>query len=80
MPRLELFGTEACPFTAELREWLAFRRCTFEEYDVEADPDAFARMQSIVPGQPIVPVLIEDGKVRQIGWQGRSCTVGMGGW
>jgi hypothetical protein len=27
-------------------------------------------------GQRTVPVLVEDGKVVQIGWQGRGCVVG----
>jgi len=27
-------------------------------------------------GQRIVPVLIEDGKLIQSGWQGRGCVVG----
>jgi glutaredoxin 3 len=27
-------------------------------------------------GQRTVPVLLEDGKVLQIGWQGRGCVVG----
>jgi hypothetical protein len=58
-----------------MREWLEWRRCTFVEYDVEADPAARRRMRELSGGQHSVPILIEDGKVRQIGWQGRSCMV-----
>jgi len=58
-----------------MREWLEWRRCSFVEYDVEADPAARRRMRELCGGQRSVPILIEDGKVRQIGWQGRSCMV-----
>ena len=29
-------------------------------------------------GQRTVPVLVEDGKVTQVGWQGRGCIVAAG--
>jgi glutaredoxin len=75
MVGVELFGTASCPFTQELRDWLDWKRCDFVEYDVEADLDALKRMQALTGGQRTVPVLVEDGKVVQIGWQGRGCVV-----
>lgn len=75
MARFELFGTASCPFTQELRDWLDWKRREFVEYDVEADPDALKRMQVLTSGQRTVPVLVEDGKVVQVGWQGRGCVV-----
>jgi len=72
---LELYGTARCPHTQEMRDWLEWRRCNFVEYDVEADAAARHRMRELVGGQRSVPVLVEDGKVLQIGWQGRSCVV-----
>jgi glutaredoxin 3 len=59
-----------------MRGWLELRRCEFVEYDVEADPAALERMQALAGGQRTVPVLVEDGKVVQVGWQGRGCVVG----
>jgi glutaredoxin len=73
--RLELFGTARCPHTQEMRDWLEWRRCDFVEYDVEADPVARSRMREVAGGQRNVPLLVEKGKVLQIGWQGRSCIV-----
>jgi glutaredoxin len=70
---LELFGTARCPYTAEMRDWLEFRRHDFVEYDVEADPEARQRLRELTGGQRSVPILLEDGKVSQIGWQGRCC-------
>ena len=54
-----------------LLEW---RGCDFLEYDVELNRDALARMRELT-GQRIVPVLTEDGKLIQSGWQGRGCVV-----
>jgi glutaredoxin 3 len=73
--KLELFGTSRCPHTQEMREWLEWKRSDFVEYDVEADAAARRRMRELAAGQRAVPVLVEDGKVVQIGWQGRSCFV-----
>jgi glutaredoxin len=73
---LELFGSSACPYTQEMREWLEFSRRDFAEFDVEADSNALARLREIT-GQRMIPVLIEDGTVIRIGWQGRGCVVGV---
>jgi glutaredoxin len=76
MTKTELYGTAGCPYTREMREWLEWKNREFEEYDVERDPEAFARMCAATGGQRTVPVLIEDGKVTQVGWQGRGCITG----
>ena len=75
MPRFELFGSAHCPHTQEMRDWLEFRRCEFVEYDVDADPVARRRMRELEGGQRNVPLLVENGKVVEVGWQGRSCIV-----
>jgi glutaredoxin len=75
MPKLELFGTAGCTYTSEMREWLEWNGREFDEYDVERDGAALARMLAATGGQSTVPVLLEDGRVVQIGWQGRGCFV-----
>jgi hypothetical protein len=74
-PRLELFGTESCPYTSEMRDWLEFQGRDFIEYDVEVDRAALDRMCALAPGPHMVPVLVEDGKIVQTGWKGRGCMV-----
>jgi glutaredoxin len=76
MATLELYGSARCPYTQELREWLEWTRRDFREYDVDADPEARARMNALGSSVCTVPVLVEDGKVIQVGWQGRGCVVG----
>ncbi len=78
VPKTELYGTASCPYTQEMREWLEWKGRDFTEYDVEADAEALKRMHAATGGQRTVPVLVEDGKVVQIGWQGRGCVVATG--
>lgn len=78
MAQLELYGTASCPYTQELREWLEWTRREFLEYDIEADPEARKRMHGIDSSVRTVPVLVEDGKVIQVGWRGHGCVVGTG--
>ena len=75
MPKLELFGSARCPHTSEMRDWLEWKRSDFVEYDVEADSAARQRMREVASGQRTVPILVEDGKVVQVGWQGQGCIV-----
>jgi glutaredoxin 3 len=75
MKRVELYGTGTCPYTRDLREWLELRGADFVEYDVEHDSAARARMRALPGVERTVPVLVEDGAVVQVGWQGRGCTV-----
>ncbi len=75
MPKLELFGSARCPHTSEMRDWLEWKRSDFVEYDVEADSAARQRMREVASGQRTVPILVEDGKVVQVGWQGHGCIV-----
>jgi glutaredoxin len=75
---VELYGAGSCPYTGELREHLAWSRVPFTEYDVEADAVARARLLALTGGRATVPVLVEGGRVKEIGWRGRSCTIGAG--
>jgi glutaredoxin len=73
---LELYGTASCPYTEELREWLHWNRRDFIEYDIEVDVTARERLHALDNSLRTVPILVEDGKVIQVGWQGRGCVIG----
>lgn len=73
--KAELFGTASCPYTEEMREHLLWQDRDFVEHDVEKDPDALRRMLELTGGRRTVPVLVEGGRVSEIGWRGRGCTV-----
>ena len=71
----ELYGTASCPFTRDLRENLAWEGHDFVEYDVERDAEAKRRLSALCGAPLAVPVLVEGGRVVQIGVGGRSCYV-----
>jgi glutaredoxin 3 len=74
---LELYGTRSCPYTAELRDELQWKGAAFVEFDVEQDDEAFRRLAALCGGACSVPVLVENGRVVQMGYGGRSCFVAM---
>jgi len=74
-PEFELYGTSTCQYTAQMREDLEWRRVKFIEYDVESDTEALDRMISLCKGNRTVPVLVERGRVIQVGVEGRGCYV-----
>lgn len=75
MADFELYGTARCPYTQDMRDWLEFNHKDFVEYDVEVDPEARQRMRDLDSSLRKVPVLVENGKVLQVGWQGHGCPV-----
>ena len=75
MPEYEIYGTRSCPHTQDMREWLDWKGYDYIEYDVEADCERRAHMIAISGGQRTVPVLVFNGSVVQVGWQGRGCVV-----
>jgi glutaredoxin 3 len=76
MTQVELYGTAGCPYTRDMREWLELRGADFVEYDVETDRAARERLRAVAGPERTVPVLVQDGAVVQVGWQGRGCVVG----
>ncbi len=72
---LELYGTSSCQYTAELREELDWQGSEFVEYDIESDADARSRFLEFAAGNRTVPLLVEDGRVLQTGYNGRGCIV-----
>ncbi|MBE3593707.1 MAG: glutathione S-transferase N-terminal domain-containing protein [Candidatus Carbobacillus altaicus] len=71
---LELYGAKGCPYTKELRETLELSGEDFIEYDVERDREAFSRLVALSGGQT-VPVLVESGRILQVGYEGRGCYI-----
>jgi glutaredoxin len=73
---VELFATKTCPYCAQMRERLQWDGLEYVEYDVEVDRAARARLAELVGANAMVPVLVEGGRVTQVGVAGRGCYVG----
>lgn len=76
---VELYGTSSCPYTGELREHLMWNAIPFVEYDVDQDAEARRRLLALTNGTRTVPVLVEGGRVAEIGWRGRGCVIDAAG-
>ena len=76
MKLFELYGTSTCPYTRDMREWLEMRGAGLRRVRCRGRPGARANGSAPSPGrQRTVPVLVDEGAVVQVGWQGRGCTV-----
>ena len=74
MAHVELYGGRSCPFTSEWRDHLVWNGISFTEYDVDVDLEARERLIALT-GQRMVPVVVEDGRVSDVGWRGRGCLI-----
>ena len=72
----ELYTSPSCPHCAHLRERLEWDGVDYVEHDVDADPLARRTVIALVGPGAMVPVLVEDGRVVQIGVDGRGCSIG----
>ncbi len=72
---VELFASQSCPFCAEVRERLDDDGVAYVERDVDRDPSARARLAQLLGPSAMVPVVVEDGRVIQVGVAGRGCYV-----
>jgi glutaredoxin 3 len=73
---IELFGTLTCQYTRDAREWLEMRGVDFVEHDVEHSAAARRRWRELAGDAAIVPVVVEEGRVTRVGWQGHGCAIG----
>jgi glutaredoxin 3 len=72
---VELFASQSCPFCAEVRERLEDDGVAYVERDVDDDESARARLAQLLGPSAMVPVIVEDGRVVQVGVAGRGCYV-----
>jgi len=54
------------------RKFYRERGIAFEELNAQDNLAIRREMLSITDGDPTVPVIVEDGQLKQIGWEGRG--------
>jgi glutaredoxin 3 len=72
---VELFASQSCPLCAEVRERLDDDGVAYVERDVDDDASARTRLAQLLGPSALVPVVVEDGRVIQVGVAGRGCYV-----
>lgn len=75
MANVEVFGARTCRFTADLIEDLEWEGREFVVHLVDEDAAALRRLAQLVESPVMVPVLVENGEVKQVGYRGRGCYV-----
>ena len=69
---VKIYTKPGCPYCAKAREFYTDRGITFEDLNAQDNMKLRAEMLSITDGDPTVPVIVEDGRLKQIGWEVRG--------
>gem|GEM_PF-374419 len=69
---VKIYTKPGCPYCAKARESYTARGIAFQEYNAQDDLTFREEMLAITDGDPTVPVIVEDGRLKEIGWEGRG--------
>lgn len=69
---VKIYTKPGCPYCAKAREFYTERGIAFAELNAQDNMEFRREMLSISDGDPTVPVIVEDGRLKQIGWEGRG--------
>jgi glutaredoxin 3 len=67
-----IYTKPGCPYCAKAREHYLQKGIPFEDRNAQDNLDFRKEMFLYSDGDPTVPVIVENGKLQQIGWQGRG--------
>lgn len=68
---IEVFIKDGCPYCRKQVEELDSRGTAYRVYNISKDPAAFKKVKGEF-GAVKVPVLVQDGKVKSIGFEGKG--------
>ena len=69
---VKIYTKPDCPFCEKARQFYTERGIAFQDLNAQDDLNLREEMLSITDGDPTVPVILEDGQLKQIGWEGRG--------
>ena len=72
MSNVVMYTKPGCPHCAKAKNWYSENGISFTEKNAQDSRDIRAEMFTFSDGDPTVPVIVEDGKLKQIGWEGRG--------
>jgi glutaredoxin 3 len=70
--RVVIYTKPGCPYCAKAREHYTAQGIEFEDRNAQDNPAYRKEMLDITSGNPTVPVIVEDGRLKGIGWEGRG--------
>ena len=69
---LIIYTKPGCPYCAKAREHYTAAGVDFEDRNAQDNAGFRKEMLAITGGDRTVPVIVEDGRLKQIGWEGRG--------
>lgn len=69
---VKIYTKPGCPHCAKAREYYTAKGIYFEDLNAQDNLEYRAEMLAISDGDPTVPVIVENGRLKQIGWEGRG--------
>ena len=73
MNKTLLYTHPDCDICATVKMDLAEKNVSYEEIDLELNPDRWYEVETLTRGDRITPVLVQDGEVT-IGYHGIGCS------
>ena len=67
-----IYTKPGCPHCAKAKEWYNEQGIPFEERNAQDNLEYRREMFSYSDNDPTVPTIVVDGKLKQIGWEGRG--------
>jgi glutaredoxin len=67
---VKIYTKPGCPYCAKAKDYYNERKIPFQEFNAQDNLEFRKEMLAISKGDPTVPVIVEDGRLKQIGWEG----------
>ncbi len=72
MNNVVMYTKPGCPHCLKAKNWYSENGISFTEKNAQDNREFRAEMFIFSDGDSTVPVIVEDGKLKQIGWEGRG--------
>lgn len=70
--KVKIYTKPGCPYCAKARDFYTQQGTPFEDLNAQDNLKYREEMLALTAGDPTVPVIVEGGKLKQIGWEGRG--------
>lgn len=72
MANVIIYTKPGCPYCARAKAWYTEQKIAFEERNAQDNREYRKEMFRYSDDDPTVPVIVVDGKLKQVGWEGRG--------
>jgi glutaredoxin 3 len=69
---ITIYTKPGCPYCAKAKEYYTQQGISFEDKNAQDNLDYRKEMLIYSNGDPTVPVIVENDRLKQIGWEGRG--------